>query len=257
MIGKQTEKGKGGTNVMKETKDVENGFTLNRISLAAWKWFWKKRYVALALMLSAFLAVLLVIPVFAWLSYQRTLQTVTRINAPNVLVIGAGNKRDIRELELGNIDVTGSSPKKVVFCVYSEEKCEYNLQLAHTTNIGLEYTIYPAVIIDANNDLKYDESNKVTYLNTTFGYGEALEGHYINTINENNSNNCHEKTYGQYMSVQSQAEPWYWKSGSTIKFQNQGNGYYINYYVLSISWENVENNKETDMVYLMAEATGI
>ena len=34
-------------------------------------------------------------------------------------------------------------------------------------------------------------------------------------------------------------------------------GYYINYYVLRVSWgESLVNNKETDMVYLMVETSG-
>ena len=37
------------------------------------------------------------------------------------------------------------------------------------------------------------------------------------------------------------------------KDKKDDTGYYVNYYILHISWdENVKNNKETDMIYIMA-----
>ena len=80
---------------------------------------------------------LLAVPVLAWLYMQRSMETITKINMPNALLIGAGDAKPIQQLELGNIDVSEtSSYKDVVFCVYSEKPgIKYYLQLAHTTNI--------------------------------------------------------------------------------------------------------------------------
>ena len=81
---------------------------------------------------------LLAVPVLAWLYMQRSMETITKINMPNALLIGAGDAKPIQQLELGNIDASETNKSKdVVFCVYSEKPgLSYYLQLAHTTNIG-------------------------------------------------------------------------------------------------------------------------
>lgn len=79
----------------------------------------KKR--AILVVIAAALA-LLVIPVFAWLYMQRSMETITKVNMPYALLIGAGDAKPIQQLELSNIDVSGTQKyKDVVFCVYSEK----------------------------------------------------------------------------------------------------------------------------------------
>lgn len=212
----------------------------------------KKR--AILVVIAAALA-LLVIPVFAWLYMQRSMETITKVNMPYALLIGAGDAKPIQQLELSNIDVPGTQKyKDVVFCVYSEKPSKsYYLQLAHTTNIGFKYEIYKASrpAADASTE------DVVSYLGKQYIKGDKLVGSYLNKDESsgNATNKYHEITYGKYDKVQKSAEPLYWKTTSqeTLPKEKDDTTYYVNYYILHISWdENVQNNKETDMIYLMA-----
>ena len=218
----------------------------------------RKRNVIVACLI---LLTLAIIPsTLAWFNYQKKLTTVTMINDPNALYIGAGNKKDIKELVIGNIDVstTGSGYKDVVFCVYGYKASAFQLQLAHTTNIGFQYTIYPADLGATDGALQ------IMYLGETYSFHTEfpLEGDYINRDASTNlaqqTGEYHDTTYkttdGSYSQVQNNAEPLYWKTTNPQRLNQGENGVWINYYVLRISWDqDVVNNKETDMVYLMAE----
>ena len=202
---------------------------------------------------------LLAVPVLAWLYMQRSMETITKINMPNALLIGAGDAKPIQQLELGNIDVSETNKyKDVVFCVYSEKsEIKYSLQLAHTTNIGFNYEIYKAELSP--------QDGKLIYLGKKYTMGEFLRGDYLNKDSDTGyaTNQYHAITYpnsngnqiSPYPNVQTSAEPLYWKSTNEeiLPDKKDDTGYYVNYYILRIKWdENVKNNKETDMIYIMA-----
>ena len=193
--------------------------------------------------------VLLTIPVLAWFYRQRSMETMTQINLPYALRIGAGNTQPIQQLELSNIDVSKKKSEDVVFCVYSQGANEkYYLQLAHTTNIGFHYTIYKASV---------QQDGAISYLGNQYSQGDALAGKYLNVDSDSKyaTDQYHETTYGSYDKVQKSAEPLYWRSDKkeTLPKEANDNALYVNYYILHISWDDtVQNNKETDMIYLMA-----
>lgn len=226
----------------------------NRTQKDTTKWSGRKKR-AIAAVAAAALA-LVVLPVFAWLYMQRSMETITKVNMPYALLIGAGDAKPIQQLELSNIDVSGTQKyKDVVFCVYSEKPSKsYDLQLAHTTNIGFTYEIYTATRADSNAS-----TDVVECLGKQYAKGVKLSGSYLN-IDANNryaTDTYHKETYGNYKRayVQKSAEPLYWKTTSqeTLPAKEDDTTYYVNYYILHISWdENVQNNKETDMIYLMA-----
>ena len=216
-------------------------------------WSARKKRAILAVIAAAL--ALLVIPVFAWLYMQRSMETITKVNMPYALLIGAGDAKPIQQLELSNIDVSGTQKyKDVVFCVYSEKPSKsYYLQLAHTTNIGFKYEIYKA----SQSAADAPAENVVSYLGKQYKKENLLVGSYLNK--DGNSDNAtdtyHKITYGKYDSVQKSAEPLYWKTTDqeTLPGKQDDTTYYVNYYILHIFWdENVQNNKETDMIYLMA-----
>ena len=215
-----------------------------------WKQERRKRRAIWAVVSAAL--VLLAVPVLAWLYMQRSMETITKIKKPEILSIKAGDMQDIEQLELGTIDVSGDQKTKdVVFCVYSAEKGKkYDLQLAHTTNIGFTYSIYKA-----SSPI---EGGDVTYLGKQYKKGELLPGGYLNLAADGKhaTNAYHNNTYGEYNNVQQAAEPLYWKSKEQETLSNKKDEreeFYVNYYILHISWdETVQNNKETDMIYLMA-----
>lgn len=238
-------------------KDTEKMKTRN--------WSGQKKQAVAAVVIA--LIAMAVVPILAWFYYQRSMQTITKINAPNPMQIGAGNAQAIKELELNDIDVTVTPKyKDVVFCVYSQNPCTYNLQLAHTTNIGFTYTIYPA-----KRDIS-GGSTEVPYLNKTYYFSKTnrVQGNYLNqaadsgSARANTSGIYHDTTYaksdgtaGSYDKVQPFAEPLYWQANkNTLQLTTSDDtGVYINYFVLRIEWDDsFRNNKETDMVYLMAEA---
>ena len=196
--------------------------------------------------------VLLAVPVLAWLYMQRSMETITEIKKPEILSIKAGDMQDIEQLELGTIDVSGDQKSKdVVFCVYSAEAGKsYYLQLAHTTNIGFTYSIYKTSAPTGDGD--------ITYLGKQYQQGESLSGGYLNLADDGKhaTNTCHATTYGEYGKVQQAAEPLYWKSNAQERLpetKEANEEFYVNYYILNISWDvTVQNNKETDMIYLMA-----
>lgn len=215
-----------------------------------WKQERRKRRVIWAVASAAL--VLLAVPVLAWLYMQRSMETITEIKKPEILSIKAGDMQDIEKLELGTIDVSGDQKSKdVVFCVYSAEpEKSYYLQLAHTTNIGFRYSIYKASVAP--------KGGNITYLGKQYQQGVQLSGRYLNLADDRKhaTKDYHKTTYGAYDKVQQAAEPLYWISDAqeTLLDTQDANGeFYVNYYILRISWDaTVQNNKETDMIYLMA-----
>ena len=215
-----------------------------------WKQEGRKRRAIWAVASAAL--VLLAVPVLAWLYMQRSMETITEIKKPEILSIKAGDMQDIEKLELGTIDVSGDQKSKdVVFCVYSAEAGKsYYLQLAHTTNIGFTYSIYKS-----SSPI---EGGNITYLGKQYQQGDLLSGGYLNLADDGKhaTNTYHATTYGEYGKVQQAAEPLYWKSNmqETLPETKEANEeFYVNYYILHISWNaTVQNNKETDMIYLMA-----
>ena len=207
----------------------------------------RKRRAVISVIIAALL--LLTIPVLAWFYRQRSMETMTQINLPYALRIGAGNTQPIQQLELSNIDVSKKKYEDVVFCVYSQGANEkYYLQLAHTTNIGFHYTIYKASV---------QQDGAISYLGNQYSQGAELAGKYLNVDSAGKyaTNRYHKTTYRDYDKVQQSAEPLYWRSDEqeTLPGEANANALYVNYYILHISWdETVQNNKETDMVYLMA-----
>lgn len=214
-----------------------------------WKQERRKRRAIWAVASAAL--VLLAVPVLAWLYMQRSMETITEIKKPEILSIKAGDMQDIEKLELGTIDVSGDQKSKdVVFCVYSAEQGKrYYLQLAHTTNIGFTYSISKA---------SPNAGGDITYLGKQYQQGESLSGRYLNLADDRKhaTKDYHKTTYGAYDKVQQAAEPLYWISDAqeTLQETKDTSGeFYVNYYILHISWNaTVQNNKETDMIYLMA-----
>ena len=227
----------------------------NRTQKDTTKWSGRKKRAIAAVAVAAL--ALVVLPVFAWLYMQRSMETITKVNMPYALLIGAGDAKPIQQLELSNIDVSGTQKyKDVVFCVYSEKPSKsYDLQMAHTTNIGFKYEIYKASRPTADAS----EENVVSYLGKQYIKGEQLAGSYLNKDENSDyaTDKYHEITYNKYDKtyVQKSAEPLYWKTTSQeiLPENKDDTTYYVNYYILRILWdENVQNNKETDMIYLMA-----
>ena len=90
------------------------------------------------------MVLLVALPVYAWFTHKRSIALTTKINAPTQLYITAGNKESVANLEMADIDVENDSYKDFVFGIGGADVQQYQIQLAHTTNIPFEYEIYRA-----------------------------------------------------------------------------------------------------------------
>ena len=215
----------------------------------------KKLQLVIAVVLSVVLLVAL--PVYAWFTHKRSIALTTKINAPTQLYITAGNKESVANLEMADIDVENGSYKDFVFGIGGADVQQYQIQLAHTTNIPFEYEIYRAKDVpeaDKNNDTVVyvsDEENKTFYYKID---GSKISGHYLNQQGSEilANSTLHEKSYDTYSNVQKNAEALYWQSDALTVIDNKDP--FCDYFIIRVKWnENVQDNKETDMVYLTVQ----
>lgn len=215
----------------------------------------KKRQLVIAVSLSVVLLVAL--PVYAWFTHKRSVALTTKINAPTQLYITAGNKESVANLEMADIDVEDGTYKDFVFGIGGTDVQNYQIQLAHTTNIPFEYEIYRAKSVqeaDKDDDTVVYVSNEV---NKTFYYkidGNKISGHYLNQQGSQilANSTLHEKSYDTYSTVQKNAEALYWQSVDLSV--NDAEEPFCDYFIIRVKWnDKVQNNKETDMVYLTVQ----
>lgn len=215
----------------------------------------KKRQLVIAVSLSVVLLVAL--PVYAWFTHKRSVALTTKINAPTQLYITAGNKESVANLEMADIDVENGSYKDFVFGIGGADVQQYQIQLAHTTNIPFEYEIYRAKSVqeaDKDDDTVVyvsDEENKTFYYKID---GNKISGHYLNQQGSEilANSTLHEKSYDSYGNVQKNAEALYWQSVDLSV--NDAEKPFCDYFIIRVKWnDKVQNNKETDMVYLTVQ----
>lgn len=97
------------------------------------------------------------LPVYAWFTHKRSIALTTKINAPTQLYITAGNKESVANLEMADIDVEDGRYKDFVFGIGGADVQQYQIQLAHTTNIPLSmrYTVRKASVKLKNQKLSF------------------------------------------------------------------------------------------------------
>lgn len=231
----------------------------------------KKRKLILSGAALVISALLLAIS-YAWFCTQREMTTAAWIKAPIVLDIRAGNDKEIKYLDMGDIEVGEgkNGSKDYVFCVYGKPVDYYSLQLAYTTNIAFHYDVYRA-------ELAENESGKVTFESpgnkATFDIvgNPVISGLSMNEIKENKESpakyQSHALSYGDEKKenivagtkVQANNEPLYFLAEENgikvMKPRNIIDGKeFLDYYVIRVSWKagEVHEDKETDIVYLTA-----
>lgn len=219
-----------------------------------------------ALVISA----LLLVVSYGWFYVQREMTTTAWIKAPIVLDIRAGNDKDIKYLDMGNIEVGEGKDgsKDYVFCVYGKPVDNYSLQLAYTTNIAFHYDVYRAELVnEGSGDVVFESPNNKAAFNMV---GDpVISGLSMNEIKKNKESptkyQSHDLSYGDEKKenivdkskVQVNNEPLYFLAEENgvkvMRPQNIiKNEYFIDYYVIHVSWKagEVHEDKETDIVYL-------
>lgn len=163
----------------------------------------------------------------AWLTSNRSLTTLTKIDFVTLTLEGQAN--DSVPVDLGTLEI--GETKEMPFRIVTKKNAEYVLQLAHTTNLRLNYEIYAAA---------------------EWYEGNVSRGSIVKTADAEGTK-YHDETYNSVEAVQEYAEPLYWISDT--RTSNAGTG--IDYYVLVVSWKKGTTaesviNKDTEMVYLSA-----
>lgn len=205
-------------------------------------------------------AFILTMVAYAWFTNQRSIHTITRVNSPTSLCIGAGAKEDSANIDMGGIDITDPAEKKnFVFCVFSDDSAgNYKIQLTHTTNIDFTYKIFKAE--ESLTAPVIGESVVYTDVSGTEHFylkgNTAISGGYLNLDADDNTiadDSLHNKSYDDYEFVQKNAEPLYWQNTDPIEHQASELSF-VDYYILEVSWDStkVSNDKETDIVYITA-----
>ena len=215
-------------------------------------------------------------PTLAWFSYQRKAATMAKINSPAKLSLKSGAGEDIIQFKMSGIDTEKGSYKDFIFCVEGEDISQYNMQLAHTTNINFNYHIYQARADEDYNSAEDSGGVEYVKINRDSVYyipaNNFLQGTYINlseetyvvgedTITRKKGTAGYEKpSYDNSDVRQKYAEPVYWQTSSPITADNtlydedNEERAFRNYYVLRVSWgSDVKNDKETDMIYITAQ----
>ncbi len=236
----------------------------------------KKIQLIIALMLT--IVVLITAPTLAWYSYQRRMITMSKINSPAKLTLKSGHREDIIQFKLSGIDVGEgeAGSEDFIFSVAGKDINKYKLQLAYTTNIGFNYSIYRAIENDAAGTVRYtaEDGSTVKYVKADFVLGNNGTNTAGTVINETTSNGrkigtdgYENKSYNAGDERQDFAKPVYWQTGiidSAAEYSGTSyNDYcgetgkdkeFLNYYVLHVEWDDsVTNDKETDIIYITAQ----
>ena len=207
---------------------------------------------------------------YAWFYTQREMTTAAWIKAPIVLDIRAGNNKDIKYLDMGDIEVGEGTDdsKDYVFCVYGKPVDNYSLQLAYTTNIAFHYDVYRADLVkEGSGDVVFESpDNKAVFKTAESPVISGLSMNEIRTLGESPEKyQSHDLSYGDEKKenivakekVQGSNEPLYFLAEENgvhvMKPRNiEEGGYFVDYYVIRVSWKagEVHEDKETDIVYL-------
>ena len=213
-------------------------------------------------------------PVYAWFALNDRIDTLTGIKAPTSLDIKAGRAEDIQYFELKNIDIEnlGNGGKQYyVFCVITGSTgINYDIQLAHTTNIPFTYKLFRAVdgtSSDFHVDYTaHDGSGQHSYYKegtevalTSYNPDNGYSGRTLGM--RDSSDGYYTKTYDSTDTPQIYAVPLYSQARNLATLDADHD-----FYILELSWDTpssasegfakwnaAENNKETDMIYLSAK----
>lgn len=231
-------------------------------------------------------ALLVAVPVYAWFAEMGKMETMAKVKAPTNLDIRAGHYHPIINFELSNVNIEemreNNTPEYRVFSVSAGDyKINYNLQLAHTTNIPFKYSIYKATEVDSAsaNTVAYkplykdpgdDSTDGITYyyqigdqIGLTLLNGDDAQKSYFGRTLAKGNDDFYNQTYSTGDDPEIYAVPLYWQSGK-ITPSNKEQGDSHDYYVLKIEWDEeqaetnfskwnkAENNKETDIIYISA-----
>ena len=251
--------------------------------------------------------IIIALPTYAWFTNQKKAAEMYKIQYPNSLYINAAHREDHMYFDLDELDVEeyfmgdnglpinyaeeGQTPlymqkthRLYAFSVSGEGTTKFTLQLAHTNNNELTYTIYEAAQTDVKPSMGFENFDWVHYVRhtgandnsenpltfsddltvadayytkvTEITWGTIKNPHESDSIlaKKDASDKYYAKTYGEEnLNVQDNAVPTYWQADITLSRSDFGRNskQFHKYYILEVSWDSRQkNSKETDLIYL-------
>lgn len=202
---------------------------------------------------------------FGWLWDYRKVGSITQINKPAPLSILSADEMPLYSINITNIAVEDPSvtTAQYLFCVYGNTVWDsYDVELACTTNIPFEYSLYRALKTNAVDGVYIEP-----YLDYTreeqYCYYYDPTPLTLNVLNldegnlANRDDGFYDSTYKDIPEslVQNNAIPLYMIA--TIESpRNSIDIGFAEYFVLEINWENVDKadiGKEVDIIYILAQ----
>lgn len=220
-------------------------------------------------------AALLIGVTMAWLTYQYRLSSIGKIHPPTYISILEPGDTDMQSIDL-SYDKSEVHDGRVELkrpIVIRSEKQQYDLCIAHTTNIsGLSISLYEAVAVENVDENKpylagITEKGTPYYWNKKDGETTVdlfTQGVYLNKLSGDSvvadqTHQAHNVTFRLteeycYDHVQKNAEPLYWvKKGLIGVKRTPDDGNFYTNYILEITWN--ETDKETDILYVIAQTS--
>lgn len=208
---------------------------------------------------------------YAWMAQRASMTTLLKIQPPDTITIipTATDGSELTALDLDydedkgdRIDDNGAIHILRPVCIKSTEPI-HRLEIVHTTNLAnLSFKIYPAKKIGDGSIQKQEPELSGGYKNRdekeitkTLAKEEILENYqYVNDVADRNAYPLYwiavECAIEEYFEQGWQKVTSYIEPGIDPK-TNKPINYYCTYYILEISWK--EENKETDLFYIMAQ----
>lgn len=207
---------------------------------------------------------------FAWYLYgsteaKRAQAQSAPVMAPYNLYLMNPNATDALEFAVGNLHP--GEVKQVVICVSNKDpegsgsavakdsEFGYDLMLAHTENLAVDYMIYPLEKISdpgkADITIMDDVTKELYYWTKN---DTPIRGSDI-------SDDMRERVFGNTNTDDIVNVGAYWRTEDDdmkLAYQESTGEYEYDYYLIEVQWQNISNfdayKKETDLVYVVVNA---
>lgn len=211
---------------------------------------------------------------FAWFtSVERTAESkVTNVMAPYYLTLLNPSETDVLQLSIGSL-IPGKT-KQIVFCVsnkHNEENelinmggsdFDYSMELIHTNNLALNYTIYELEEAQEENaEIVAEDIVSVDGVETTvLSYWKAKSPNTpLSGVDVSRERHEQVELTGEEINSGTYVE--YKKSDiNDFHLSDNGEGYDSQYFLMEIKWDDAalssfeKYDKETDMIYILVKA---
>ncbi len=149
--------------------------------------YFKKLSLAVKIQIALALLCTMIIPVYAWLSYQDKIEAMSKIKEPPSINLASGGDDPALFINLENIDVSKSTEKYFVFSVEPGKYSAYDIQLSHTTNIPFTYELYRIVEVENEGEDTIEYTDHTRNVDAETGLEVETKLYYRIMTNKNDN----------------------------------------------------------------------